>query len=285
VPIELGAGTFYLEEPVEIRRPITLVGQGMDETEIVSEAELVVEFSGDGPFVVEDITFRHDGRNAADVVVVRKGEVSFSECRFTGGVYDEDVEDIFGAGLVLKGSTEGTVRENVVEENGGPGVVVEDRAEPKLEGNTITENEGIGLFYWDNAGGVARENDCSWNAMGIVVGLNAEPTLEENTCTNNEGSGIMYYGMGGGDARRNECYENDGSGILVGLLSEPTLEENVCRDNKMAGISYSDESGGVARGNECSGNLVGIYVEATANPELIDNDCHGNSGGDILDGR
>jgi parallel beta-helix repeat protein len=56
-------------------------------------------------------------------------------------------------------------------------------------------------------------------------------------------------------------------------------------DNSEAGIAYFDEAGGVAQGNECSGNLYGIYVEATADPELVDNDCHDNSKADIVDER
>jgi parallel beta-helix repeat protein len=285
VPIELGAGTFYLEEPLEIRRPITLAGQGMDETEIVSDAEdYVVRFTGDGPFVVEDITFRHEGREAADVVVMRGGEVAFTRCRFTGAVYDED-GDLGGSGLQLEGSTVGVVQACEAEEN-LLGIAVIDRAEPTLEGNTATDNETYGIVYWDNAGGVARGNDCSWNAAGIGVGWAAQPLLEGNTCTDNAYYGIFYRGSASGIARHNECAGNGVAGITVSDQAEPTLEENVCSENGEDGIAFWKESGGVARGNECWGNgMYGIYVEATANSELIDNDCHDNSEADILDER
>jgi parallel beta-helix repeat protein len=53
----------------------------------------------------------------------------------------------------------------------------------------------------------------------------------------------------------------------------------------VVGIYYIDEAGGVAQENECSGNQWGIYVAATANPELIDNDCHNNIEADIADER
>ena len=56
-------------------------------------------------------------------------------------------------------------------------------------------------------------------------------------------------------------------------------------DNKDSGIAYFDSAGGVARGNECTRNWCGICIEETANPELVDNDCHDNTEADILDLR
>jgi len=284
VPIELGAGTFHLEEPLDIRRPITLVGAGMDETEIVSEAEeYVVRFVGDGPFVVEGITFRHEGRDVADVAAARGGEVAFTRCRFPGGIYDKD-EDVGGFGLRLEGGTTGIVQDCEIVENVA-GIVVADRSELTLEGNTVTDNEGSGIVFWDNAGGVARGNECSWNTVGIVVGWAAQPLLEGNICTDNTYYGILYRGHSGGTARHNECFGNGVGGIAVAEQAEPTLEENVCEDNGVVGIYYIDEAGGVVRRNECSGSMYGIYVAATADPELIDNDCHDNGEADILDER
>jgi parallel beta-helix repeat protein len=283
VPIELGAGTFYLEDPLDIRRPITLVGAGMDEAEIVSEDEYLVRFNGDGPFVVEDITFRHEGRQAADVVVVRDGEITFVRCRFTEAIYDEE-EDFGGVGLRLEGDTTGSVQDCEVVEN-TVGIALADNTAPTLEGNVVTDNEGFGIAYWGRSGGVARGNDCSWNGSGIGVGSRAEPLLEENTCTNNTYDGIWYYGYAGGTASRNECSENGYDGIGAGDLAQPTLEENICQDNDEVGIAFFDESGGVARGNECSGSLYGIYVAATADPDLVDNDCHDNSEANVLDER
>ena len=102
---------------------------------------------------------------------------------------------------------------------------------------------------------------------------------------NNENFGILYSGYDGGVARGNECSGNGFHGIAVAGQSQPTLEGNICEDNESAGIAYSDEGGGVAKSNECSWNWLGIYVEVTANPELLDNDCHDNIEEDIVDER
>jgi len=281
--IFLGPGTYHLESRLDVSNPLRLVGAGMDQTEIVSEAEgYVLRFSGDGPFDVEGITFRHEGEAVADTVVVQEGEVSFVRCRFTGAVRGEDVR----AGLRIQGSAAGVVQDCVAEENSGFGIVVGDQAQPTLEGNLCRENTRSGVIYTDSGGGVARQNECTDNGYhGISVNDQAEPTLEGNVCADNEQTGIGYFETGGGVARGNECTGN-GVGIGVGEQAAPTLEENVCTGNGQAGIGYLGSGGGVARRNECSGNGgYGIYVAETADPDLADNDCHDNGKEDIQDLR
>ena len=71
-------------------------------------------------------------------------------------------------------------------------------------------------------------------------------------------------------------------GIAIYDKAQPTLEENRCENNNEVGIRYSDSAGGVARQNLCSGNRWGIYIEKTAIPELLENDCHDNREGNIV---
>ncbi|MBL7063797.1 MAG: right-handed parallel beta-helix repeat-containing protein [Anaerolineae bacterium] len=281
----LGPGTYHLERGLDLSKPLRLVGAGMDRTEIVSEAEgYVLRFSGDGPFAVADITFRHEGGMAADVVVVQGGGVAFARCRFTGAVRAETEE--VRAGLRFQGSTAGVMQDCVAEGNDSFGVVVEGQAQPVLEGNLCRENTRSGILYSDSGAGVARQNECTDNGYhGISVNDQAEPTLEENVCADNEQTGIVYFESTGGVARGNECTGN-GVGIGVGEHAAPTLEENVCTGNGQAGIGYLGSGGGVARRNECSGNGgYGIYVAETAGPDLADNDCHDNGKEDIQDLR
>ena len=47
----------------------------------------LLHFLGEGPFVLDGITFRQTGSEPADVVVMDGGQVHVSACRFTGGVW------------------------------------------------------------------------------------------------------------------------------------------------------------------------------------------------------
>lgn len=271
--IILEAGTYRLEDPLHIRKPLHLVGAGMDKTEIVSEAEgYVVHFDGAGPFVAEEITFRHAGETAADVVVVWGGEVKFARCRFTGA---HETKERQRAGLRLAQSTTGKVHDCVAEENNSLGIAILSQAQPTLEANRCTTNRGGGIYYGDNAGGIARENECSRNWGGILVAAQAQPTLEENVCMDNEVAGIAYQDSAGGLALQNECARNF-KGIVVAGEAHPELEGNICTDNEDSGIGYHEYASGLASQNECSRNLVGIFVAGQAQPVLEENICADN---------
>ena len=281
--IILEPGTYRLDESLEIRQAVRLVGAGMEETRIVCEAgAYVVRFSGDGPFAAEDITFRHEAEAEANVVVVADGHIDFVRCRFTGAVWTEGTAG--RAGLRLEGSTTGAVRECMAVENNGHGIRVVDRAQPTLERNVCTDNRYNGIVYRDSAAGVAVENECFRNGLhGIDVYDQAQPTLEGNVCNDNEESGITYFGEAGGLACENECSGNGLHGISLQDHAEPTLEQNVCTDNQEGGIVYFEDAAGVARRNECSRNRRnGIAVEGQARPALERNDCSGNGLNGIL---
>jgi len=307
--IILEAGTFLLTEPLSVTKALTLVGAGMDQTELVSGAEgHVVHFSGDGPFTAQGITFRHQGDKMARTVDVKGGEIDFSYCRFTGAVWDED-EEFGGIGLMMRENTTGLVRECRMEENALHGVAVQEQAEIALERNICRDNIQAGIRFSGTSGGTARQNECTGNGLsGIIVKDQAHPTLEGNICTGNEGNGIAYFEDAGGTAQDNECSDNGLHGISIDEQAQTTLEGNVCRYNEQVGIRYADSAGGTVRQNECSankltgiavveqaqpilernicvGNRWGIWVEETANPELVDNDCRDNSEADVEDRR
>jgi parallel beta-helix repeat protein len=231
--ILLGAGTYRLTEPLDIRKSLRLVGAGMDETEIVSDVEgYAVRFSGKGPFAAEGITFRHEGTAVADVVVIQGGEVSFARCRFSGPL--SEWGEGARVGLRLQRETTGIVRDCVSTGNYTAGILVEGQSQPALESNTCTDNGG-GIAYFESTGGTARQNRCSGNEVGISVNEHARPTLEGNVCSANTTFGIHYLGQAGGLARQNECARN-WVGIFLTGSAGPSMEDNDCHDNAYADI-------------------------------------------------
>ncbi len=273
--ILLGPGIYRLAQPLEVQKPLRLIGAGKEQTIIVSEAEgHVVRFSDHGPFTVEDIAFHHEGTAMASVVVVTGGEIAFARCRFTGAIQTEEEQTT--AGLWLDGDTNGVVRDCAVEDNQTVGIYVGGQAQPTLEWNLCLNNTGAGIAYRGRSGGAATRNECTGNRVGISVDEQAKPALEWNLCADNSEAGIVYSGDSGGTARQNECLWNGVHGIVIGGRSEPTLESNICMNNKEAGIVYSDTAGGLAQHNGCIENGNGIYVSNEAQPKLEKNMCWGN---------
>jgi parallel beta-helix repeat protein len=236
--ITLGPGEYRLISGLEIETSLTLIGAGMDGTEIVSGwPGHVVKVTGSGSFAAEGMTFRHDGSQVADVVVIDQGRADFSKCRFTGAVYEEGEGN--RAGLRFRGSSRGTVVDSVVSENDNSGILVEQQAQPELRRNTCSNNAMVGIGYTDLARGVASGNECTGNAIGIAVAVEARPTLEGNRTNDNE-YGIAYLENGGGESRGNECLRNK-IGIVVDASSTVQLGDNNCRDNSEEDIRDSRE--------------------------------------------
>jgi parallel beta-helix repeat protein len=283
--IILGPGTFRLAEALTVDRAVTLAGEGPSETEIVSAApEHVLRFAGAGPFAAEMITFRHEGPEAANVVVVMGGEVSFSFCQFSGGVFTQ-AAGYGGSGLLLGASTTGQVFGCDLTDNQEAGILLRDDARPVLVQNVVRDNGSCGLLYYGQAAGEAHENQADQNGLyGICLMVEAQPLLANNTCSRNAASGIVYFGQAGGLARDNECLLNSVDGIAVQEQALPSLEGNTCYGNGQADIRFVGDSGGAARDNRCSTDApYGLYVADTAHPSLAGNQCR-VEGADVASG-
>jgi parallel beta-helix repeat protein len=226
--ITLGPGTYRLLRGLEIDTSLTLIGAGIDETEIVSGVPgHVIRFTGSGSFQAEGITFRHDGSEPADVVVIEEGTGRFSSCRFTGALYEEGKGN--RAGIRFRGRSRGVVENSVASGNNNTGILVENQAQPELRGNICSDNGQVGIGYMDLARGLVSENECTGNVIGIALAVESEPTLERNKSNDND-YGIAYLDNAGGESYDNECMRNK-IGITVGGSSTVRLGENDCRDN------------------------------------------------------
>ena len=281
--INLDPGTYTLAAALDVDKPVKLVGAGVNQTFIVSTvAGYVLRVTGSGPFAATRITFRHEGREPADVVVIEDGEFAFANCRFTGAFTPEG--EAQKAGLRIKGSAVGVLQDSEVVANSVAGIWIMDQAQPVLERNTLADNALLGILYEGNTRGTASQNAITGaGAAGIQVADQAAPTLENNGCLQN-GTGIAFLDQAHGNASGNECSRNDTVGISVGNEAQPALEGNTCNQN-LYGIVYAGSEGGVGRQNEATQNSVGLLIGEDANPELVDNNIFGNEEEDIRDLR
>jgi parallel beta-helix repeat protein len=281
--ILLDRGRYRLTEPLVIRTPIRLLGDGYKRTFLVGEAEgCVLRIETGGAVQVEGVSFEYHCKRPGDVVVVRSGDVELRDCRFAFAVCDPLRER--GRGLVVL--SEGSVRVTgcAAEWNEGTGIYVDGRARPRLEKNQALKNEGCGIVFADRAEGAAVENDCVGNQEhGIAVRNRAGPALERNTCNENRQNGIDYSGQAhGGTCVANICKGNRGKGICVSSTTAPRLEGNDCLGNGGEGMAFYGQARVEAHGNTCSDrNHDGILVR-DAEAILENNRCVDNQRAGIV---
>ncbi len=289
--LRLSPGAHRLDEPLEINKPLTLVGAGIDKCQVIGRAHwYVVRFSGSGAFAADGIEFRHQGGEWASVVEIASGEITLDRCRFTGGrawgALDENgmsplMDDLerrgltselmnplkmmagegmrTGSGLWVYGKTHGVVRNCAATGNQGDGIALEESADVQASDNRCFQNERSGLF---------------------VTGL-SRSLIRGNICRENGESGIAFHQNAAGQAIANRCESNGLAGIAVLGAAQPVLECNICEANKRIGIAFLGEATGMARENEARRNVTGIYVGEQARPELKQNQCERNQSNGI----
>lgn len=276
--LHLSAGEHRLSRPLKIDKPLSFIGEGIDNTRIVGDGEPnVVSFEdgplGDGPFVIRNLSFVHEGSLRANVVEADRVEIDIHRCRFNGG------PDGNAVGLGLGDTTRGLVA-NCESVQNALGFGISGQAQLTLEYNYCKENGAAGIAYSGSAAGIARRNTCSGNESGIMLYEQAQPTLEANYCKENRSFGIMVAGQAQPTLEANHCKENK-DGIGVAQQAQPTLEHNTCERNQRIGIFYLDSAAGIARHNACNSNRDGIFVGEHAGPKLESNACQGNTENDI----
>jgi parallel beta-helix repeat protein len=275
--INLGAGTYRLSQPLEINKSISLIGVGMDQTIIAATTQYhVIDFSGEGPFVLQGLTVQLEGGGKANVVQVKNGEINFSDCRFKGDGNN-------GPGLLVLTNAKGTVIDCESINNGMHGFSIQDQSQLILESNKCTNNEESGMAFFNNSQGTVRKNECTGNKHGIYVADQAKVDLEENISSDNQEIGIFYSDNTSGAVRLNECTRNGNSGIWVTDQAKVTLEENTCSTNGESGIVFAGNTKSIARQNVSSNNInAGISVNEQAEPVLDENTCTNNQVGIIF---
>jgi parallel beta-helix repeat protein len=275
--ITLNPGTYRLGASLTIDKQLTLIGAGVDATEIVGSAgQAAVTVTGES-FTARDLTIRYDGTGVADALRVEQGQIMIERSRFTGAGHQTG--ERASAGLNLLGSTRGDVISSEAVGNALDGIRVVDQARVTLAGNVCSDNGQTGILFRDDAAGIASDNTCERNTLsGILVTGAASPVLSNNTLRANTESGIAYFGTSGGEARGNTATNNGLHGISISGSAAPSVQNNTCSENAQNGIGYFESGAGSAVGNTCRANdLHGIAVNGDATPELRDNQISDNA--------
>jgi parallel beta-helix repeat protein len=253
--IELSAGEFVLLDTLVIEKALAISGAGMDQTAIVAHgAEAGLQYGGDGLLSISDLTIKHAGAAAADLLSVFSGEVELSGCRLLGAPISP--RGLYGAGLFVL--DEAIVRAGGCEfiDNGGAGILLIRDAQITLKDSLVSANQ-VGILFDGRAGGEISGNIIEENTdVGIAVFAAAQPQIGENQIRNNLGYGMQYeLDSAGGAARANELTNNNvigstatGTDIAVFGGFPPDLTGNICKGGEglslvLGTVVNSDPSG------------------------------------------
>ncbi len=240
--INLSEGNYHLSLPLTINKPLQMIGVSRDKTIIISDADqYVMRIIGPLTFFAKEITFEHRGSKAADVLLIESSEVTITDCRFSGGIFDQK-QPHGGNGLVFVGSAKGTVNQCWFSDNMGAGIVVGDRSHPTLEYNQISKCN-MGIVYRNSTRGIARNNELfGIQNSGFIVVDQAQPTIESNKIQTNGENGVGFFGFAGGLMQRNEVFGNLKNGVFITGDASPSIEDNQISQNQSNGIYVTERA-------------------------------------------
>lgn len=255
--IELSAGEFVVEETLNRDKALTVTGAGKDQTTILSRAPAAaVNYSGEGLLSFNDLTLRHEGPAAADVLKVLSGELALANCRVEGGLRPADQVN-FGAGLFLLGESVTNVNGCEFRDNDGAGVEAIQNAQINMQ-NSLLSGNGSGILFDGSSSGSIHNNQIAKNdGVGIYIFAQASPEISENVIQDNLDYGLYYQldAQVGGGARDNELFNNKreissepGTDIIVYDAFQPQLVGNNCSSDPaqaMPGSAGAADASGI----------------------------------------
>lgn len=273
--VQLAVGDYILPASFEVKTSLRIVGSDKMQTRIICEsADHVILFSGPGTFEAENITFEHSGTTGASVIVIRGGQIKFRNCSFVGGIHS-NANGSEGVGLLIGGSTTGSVEACDACDHQGEGIIVVESANIMLDSNLCNQNAS-GIAICDQAITRVLNNEASGNrSFGIVTENEAYVELKGNTARANE-IGIAFRNQARGDAIRNRCQRNS-VGIHISGNARPVITGNVCNGNEF-GLQVQNTGGGDIRLNEFSANTrSGIMMGDSTDAHIEANICQDNT--------
>ena len=277
--IELEAQTYILDGPLVIDKPLSFVGAGPDETIILSEhGDAVVRIESIFVEVAfSGVTFQYAGEDHASVVVVDNAAVDFSDCRFTGGVWDPDVTR-GGDGLLLWGSAAVTVDNCRFDDNALHGIETKDTTDLTVSNSVFSDNGEDGIAFFGEGSGDVRASEFFANGLhGIGAQDAPEVVIVGNNFHDNVELGIRLADQTQAEVRENTTNQNGLHGVALRDDAIGVIADNVANDNEETGIVLFGSAYATITGNEFVGNgLHGIGLEDQSQAVIEDNKCYDN---------
>lgn len=176
----------YEDQLIIRRRPIRLVGAGMDQVQIVCRrgGPCSVEQVPEG--LISGITFRYLGSEQYPALHLVDSSCTITACRLSEGIL---------SGIVLYGP----------------------EAKPTIRGNEVCHNRESGIFIFGGAHPYVAYNTCYGNYhFGIAVrDRESCPDIVRNTCRDNMLSGILLFQCATAMVLENHCHGNQSWGCVI----------------------------------------------------------------------
>lgn len=277
--VELAKGEYIFQDWIPIQKSITIKGQGMDATRIISKNGAFKVWLPSNECCFKDLSFLLEDPILSNTFIssdARKTEIR--NCKFQA----------VGAGL-----------------GNGWGIMMQ--ANGSIEG-CVFLGLNTGLQITDSTNAIVKNNKFQGDTSGLfgILSIGCSGLLILENTFEGYPTGIMFGAKEGNGTIKNNFFTNNGHAMQI--LNETIIEDNECKANnrgisvlgdgnciirnnkimqsKEDGIFVDDRGRVVLEDNYCLANYIGIEIISNANSELYRNGCsHNKLHGIILGGN
>lgn len=294
-PVVLKQVRYFLTETLIISESVTLIGSSDCMTEIIMKGEgPALIFNGTGDWTISNIHFRYEGKLDANVVEVKGGIFTASNCKFSGGFLSSEIVDKIlgseeteevkdGCGLIIEGSAVGTIRDceffdNII------GVSAEDQSKVTISSSLFYQNQLVGAAF-SEATNSRLENSEVVNCKGAVVCTDHSMVTIKECRIWNGVTGIFLDEQAKAAIIKNEIVSMDAIGISSEGIADQHSSLNLCLYNQLSGICVDEDSSGIIQNNQAENCQHGFVITGNGDPVLDGNLSNKNDHGLLCSGN
>ena len=298
--LRIPAGNYVIPKRIEIRQPITIVGEGNDLTTLrVMADKFSVGIKTSGVVTFRNLVIERAGAAAADVIRVMDGELHLDKCTILNAISAPRVAQ--GSGIILTGKASLSMIDSRIERCEAFGLSMLGQSHAKISRSKFIANHRAGVMWSDGSSGQIVEsisqdnkdglrvqssgavimslNRCLSNRRnGILIENSPDVDMNDNVCQDNAEQGIEILGESSVQLRDNQCLRNQIHGILIGGPAKAGLENNLIEWNRLVGIKVLDTADIILKKNRVLYNETnGIEIAGSATAECTENECDDNN--------
>lgn len=255
--VRLGVGEYHLSEPLVLLESVTIVGEGRDDSSIVSSApDAAVLVLSPGRVELTGFSLvRAPGSAGSGIITGPAAALVLTGMRISGNRASATAQG--GAAVHLSAQASDAVprattfemTDSELVDNEWAGVAVSGAHQVSIESSSLVRNRECGICFLDRASGSVARSTFTDNGVGAAAVGTAHPVLIDDT-------------FSGGEV-----------GIQADEDAAPGLQGNTIRGVARAAVILTGRSGGTVEGTSCPSAPFGIVIGKQATPTLLRNAC------------
>ena len=211
-------------ENVRIEKPLSLIGEGPENTDISARIPGFLSSYGAIDVWAEDVTISGFTLKDTDTgIYIEDDDPPHSRCKIIGN----NIINNYGNGILIEAGENHVVSGNNITGSKMRGIILR-ASNSIISGNNITGNGFAGIYFSSCSNITISGNNISSNGVGVELHWDGPFYVYGNNITDNQGYGIQFDGCSNSSVYQNNIERNS---IGVELLNHPVTEGETASGN------------------------------------------------------